>query len=80
MSKDSNQRAGTGSGVVVMPARCMPFTVASGPGSARMSFQPWRHRPAAAASAGPAAGETGTRTGDQGLPGTLNDDSAQRWD
>jgi len=27
----SNQRAGNGSGVVVMAARCMPVTVAPGP-------------------------------------------------
>jgi len=40
MSKDSDQRAGAGSGIVVLPARCMPFTVASGPGSTRMNFRP----------------------------------------
>ena len=30
MTQDSNQRAGNGSGVVVMSARCMPVTIAPG--------------------------------------------------
>jgi len=38
ISQDSNQRTGTGSGVVVMPARCMVATLASRSGSVRMGF------------------------------------------
>ena len=37
--KDSDQRAGNGSGVVVMPARCMPVTVSAAPRPPHLGFE-----------------------------------------
>src|SRR6185312_15762703 len=37
--KDSDQRAGNGSGVVVMPARCMPVTVSAAPRPPHLRFE-----------------------------------------
>src|SRR5689334_22934808 len=37
--KDSDQRAGNGSGVVVMPARCMPVTVSAASRPPHLGFE-----------------------------------------
>ncbi len=39
-NNDSDQRTGTGSGVVVLPARCMPATVAAGLAPAHPGLRP----------------------------------------